>query len=107
MQHSLDIGRRQISGRAIRVIAKYSFGIYLLHSIVATILFQVLSPDAVGAQNTSFGNVHSFGALSLVAAGLGITRVLAKGRLKTVELYGAHGVRMMLGPKKMPVAATS
>lgn len=92
---------------ALRRIAKYSFGIYLIHSIVATILFQLLSPKLVGMQNVAFGNAHSLGAMLLVVGGLIITLALAVGSSRTVELYGAHAVRAALGPRKATVAARS
>ena len=90
---------------ALRRIAKYSFGIYLIHSIVATILFQVLSPKLVGMQNIAFGDANSLAAMLLVVGGLVITLALAVGSSRTVELYGAHAVRAALGPRKATVAA--
>ncbi|MGN7161024.1 acyltransferase family protein [Sphingomonas sp. SAFR-052] len=85
--------------RLLRSIATYSFGIYLIHSIIATILFQQLSPKIVGTANIAFGEANPVGALLFVAAGLFLTLLLAMVSYRTVEPYGARLVRTALSPK--------
>lgn len=79
--------------KPVRTLAKYSFGIYLIHSIIANVLFQVLSPKITGGSNIRFGDVHMLGAIGFLVAGLVITLVAAVISLRTIEPYGE---RLML-----------
>lgn len=78
-------------------LSKYSFGVYLWHGVVATILFRVFIPRALNKDTLLIGSQYPLYAITLLFIGLTLSFVIAFVSLKTVERWGSRAFEALLG----------
>lgn len=69
--------------------AKYSFGVYLLHGVIATIMLQVGTPILTHLSNIQLGRYHPVQALMVIGLALLASWASAWVSLRTIERQGA------------------
>ncbi|WP_159512589.1 acyltransferase family protein [Sphingomonas sp. T1] len=79
-----------LSAKALTRISTYSFGVYLWHGVIATVLFRVLVPKLLNQDTISIGNNSSILAYSMLIGGIGISFTAAAISLKTIEIWGSN-----------------
>lgn len=78
-----------LQSRWLQMGAKYSFGIYLLHGVIATVLLQVMTPMFTHVTNRQLGHDLPLLALLIIGFALLASWALAWVSLRTVERRGA------------------
>ena len=79
-----------LQSRWLQMGAKYSFGVYLLHSVIATIVLQVAAPMITRVSNMQLGHDRPLLALLIIGFALLASWALAWISLRTVERQGAR-----------------
>ncbi|MCD2315239.1 acyltransferase [Sphingomonas sp. IC-11] len=83
----------------LQSLGKLSFGVYLWHGLVATVLYRIVLPRALDTSLIRVGDVHPMFAYGLIAAGVAVAFVLAAISLRTIEPYGAALFRRAVGAR--------
>jgi peptidoglycan/LPS O-acetylase OafA/YrhL len=76
--------------RWLQAGAAFSFGVYLWHGLVATVLFRIALPETLDANLLRLGNDSPLLAYCLIASGVGAAFLLAAISLRTIERYGGE-----------------
>jgi peptidoglycan/LPS O-acetylase OafA/YrhL len=77
-------------------LSKYSFGVYLWHGVVATVLFRVFVPRAFSKDALLIGSQSPLYASILLLIGLILSFGIAFVSLKTVERWGSRAFEALL-----------
>jgi peptidoglycan/LPS O-acetylase OafA/YrhL len=87
--------------------AKFSFGVYLWHGLVATCLFRLAVPRLLGNDLYRIGDNHPLIAYALIASGVGAAFLLAAISLRTIERHGTEMfIWMWSGPRQTTLPKT-
>lgn len=79
-----------LSLRPLQSVGKFSFGVYLWHGVVATVLFRVIVIKLFRVRElTELGNSHEFLACLLIALGMLLSFFLASLSLRIIEKPGS------------------
>jgi peptidoglycan/LPS O-acetylase OafA/YrhL len=70
--------------------AKFSFGVYLWHGLVATVLFRMALPRIFHADLLRVGDQNPFLAYGLIICGVAAAFLLAAISLRTIERHGGR-----------------
>ena len=74
----------------LQYLSRYSFGVYLWHGVVATVLFRVLLKPVLGNDSLVIGSQAPVYAIMLLFLGLVLSFGIAFVSLKTVERWGSR-----------------